>query len=238
MTRVRLLPIVLFALTSLLFLKAVDLIGRSGLEIGGPAPAYAGGAAEMPAGEAPATPVAATEGEAPAPAKAVQTVEPLMPLGSGSPAERAILERLQQRREQLEQQGRELDMRENLLKAAEKRIGDRIGELKQLEASVGTAQQAKDDAESGRMKSLVVMYEAMKPKDAARIFDRLEMTILVAVASAMKPAKVADVMAAMDAEAAQRLTVALANRVIVRAPAPDAPPALDLPKIEGQPPRG
>ena len=120
-------------------------------------------------------------------AKPVETAAPLIPLGASSPSERAILERLQQRREQLDQQGRELDMRENLLKAAEKRIEERIAELKQLEASVGGAQQRQDDADEGRMKSLVTMYEAMKPKDAARIFDRLDMTILVDVAHAMKP---------------------------------------------------
>jgi flagellar motility protein MotE (MotC chaperone) len=129
-------------------------------------------------------------------------------------------------------------MRENLLKAAEKRIEERIGELKQLEASVGTAQQRQDDADQAKMKNLVTMYEAMKPKDAARIFDKLDMTILVDVAHAMKPAKLADVLAAMDADAAQRLTVALANRANPKPMATPEQPALDLPKIEGKTPAG
>src|ERR1700733_13115075 len=39
-----------------------------------------------------------------------------------SPSERAILERLQSRRQELEARAREIDIRESLLKAAEKRI--------------------------------------------------------------------------------------------------------------------
>jgi flagellar motility protein MotE (MotC chaperone) len=269
MSGLRLLPILLFALSSLFVLKSIDLLGRIGVEIGGPPPAYAGAdvtdvrsmpedltgtvtkkepapapAAPLPAPADAAKPAGgdqpgASEGAAPAQGKPVETAPPLIPLGGSSPSERALLERLQQRREQLDQQGRELDMRENLLKAAEKRIEERIGELKQLEASVGTAQQRQDDAEQSRMKSLVIMYEAMKPKDAARIFDKLDMAILVDVANAMKPQKLADVIAAMDSDAAQRLTVALANRGAAK-PAQGTPeqPALDLPKIEGKPPQG
>jgi hypothetical protein len=42
-----------------------------------------------------------------------------------SPSERAILERLQSRRQELEARAREIDIRESLLKAAEKRIDPR-----------------------------------------------------------------------------------------------------------------
>jgi flagellar motility protein MotE (MotC chaperone) len=262
MTGIRLLPIVLFAMASLFALKAVDLLGRGGLEVGGPAPAYAGsdvtdlrsvpedltGSFEKKEGAAPeekgagadANAEAAQDGEAPPaePAKPVETSPPLIPLGGGSSSERALLERLQQRREQLDQQSRELDMRENLLKAAEKRIEERIKELKQLETNFGSAQRRQDEEEQSRMKSLVIMYEAMKPKDAARIFDRLDLAILVDVVNAMKPGKVADVMAAMDADVAQRLTVALANRASPKPLATPEQPALDLPKIDGKPPNG
>src|SRR5215831_10708211 len=43
-----------------------------------------------------------------------------------SPSERAILERLQARRQELEQRAREIAIRESLLKAAEKRIESRV----------------------------------------------------------------------------------------------------------------
>ena len=36
------------------------------------------------------------------------------------------------------------------------------------------------------------MYENMKPKDAARILERLDMRILVEVVTAIKPAKMSE----------------------------------------------
>ncbi len=56
------------------------------------------------------------------------------------------------------------------------------------------------------------MYENMKAKDAARIFERLDMKILVEVATQIKPAKMSEILAQMTPEAAERLTVELARR--------------------------
>ena len=83
------------------------------------------------------------------------------------------------------------------------------------------------------------MYENMKPKDAARIFDRLDMKILVDVSTQMNPRKMSDILAQMTPDAAERLTVELANRA---GGAQKTPGADQSPKIEGKPsgrePRG
>jgi len=104
---------------------------------------------EAPKPEAPETKV---EADAPPPISA---------------SERAILERLQARRQELDARAREIDIRESLLKAAEKRIEEKSADLKATEARVTAASGQKDEAESARMKNIVTMYEAMKPKDAA-----------------------------------------------------------------------
>lgn len=149
-----------------------------------------------------------------------------------SAGERAVLESLNQRRQELEARARELDLRENLLAAAEKRIESRLGELKEVEVRITSAYQKRDEAEVARFKGLVTMYEAMKAKDAAKIFDRLDLRILLEVATQMNPRRMSDILAQMTPEAAERLTVAIANR-------PEAPdkgrPLPDLPKIEGRP---
>ena len=129
-----------------------------------------------------------------------------------SAGEQAILQRLQERRKQLDARTRDLDMRESLLKAAEKRVEARVSELKELEAKVNTAVGNRDKAQVKHFNSLVAMYEAMRPKDAARIFDRLEINILVEVATKMKARSMSAIMAQMTPEAAERLTVELANR--------------------------
>lgn len=158
----------------------------------------------------------------------------VMPDRAPSPGERAILERLGERRQEIEARNREIEMRENLLKAAEQRIEARAAELKELEQRIGATVKKRDEAEAGRFKSLVTMYENMKAKDAARIFDRLDMRILVDVATQMNPRRLSDILAAMTSEAAEKLTVELASRAGAQASRVDPN---DLPKIEGKPAR-
>jgi flagellar motility protein MotE (MotC chaperone) len=150
-----------------------------------------------------------------------------------SAAERAVLERLQERRTELEARTRELEMRENLLRAAEQRVEARATELKEMEARVTAASSKRDEAETVRMKSLVTMYENMKAKDAARIFDRLDLKILVDVTNQINPRRMADILANMSSEAAERLTVELASRAALGERSPGSSP--ELPKIEGRP---
>ncbi len=147
-----------------------------------------------------------------------------------SPAERAILERLQSRRQELEARAREIDIRESLLKAAEKRIESRVEELKAVESRISTASGQKNEADAARFKGIITMYEAMKPKDAAKVFDRLEMPVLIEIASQIAPRKMSDILGQMSAEAAERLTVELARR----AGADKSATVADLPKIEGK----
>lgn len=151
-----------------------------------------------------------------------------------SAGERAVLERLGERRQEIEARNREVDMRESLLKAAEKRIEARVNELKDIEDRVNASVKKRDDNEQVRFKSIVTMYENMKAKDAARIFDRLDMRILVEVATQMNPRRLSDVLAAMSSEAAEKLTVELANR----AGGVQTRDVGDLPKIEGKPSGG
>ena len=157
---------------------------------------------------------------------------PIQPGRINSAGERAILESLQGRREQLDARSRDLDMRKNLLKAAEKRVEAKVAELKDVEARVKTEMGNRDQAEEKRFKSNISMYETMKPKDAARIFDRLDMKILVEVSTHMNPRGMSEILANMSPDAAERLTVELANRARAE-PASQAPDK--LPKIEGKP---
>jgi flagellar motility protein MotE (MotC chaperone) len=147
-----------------------------------------------------------------------------------SPSERAILERLQSRRQELEARAREIDIRESLLKAAEQRIESRVQEMKSIEAKASAADEQKSEAENARFKNIVTMYEGMKPKDAAKVFDRLEMSVLIEIASKIAPRKMSDILGVMSPEAAERLTVELAHR----AGGDKSSASAELPKIEGK----
>jgi flagellar motility protein MotE (MotC chaperone) len=156
---------------------------------------------------------------------------PLEPGRIASPGERAVLERLQSRRQELETRNRELEMRESLLKAAEKRMDEKFTELKDTEGRINTAMGTRDQMETQRFKGIVSMYENMKAKEAARIFERLDLKILVDVSTQINPRKMSEILAQMSPDSAERLTVELANRAT---PQPKTQNPDQLPKIEGK----
>src|SRR5262249_36569028 len=96
---------------------------------------------------APAHPAAA-KSEKPPDGKVIQLDAKPAP----SPSERAILERLQERRQELESRDREIELRENLLKAAEKKLQSQAGEVRDQEANAAAALQKKEQAEAERLK--------------------------------------------------------------------------------------
>jgi flagellar motility protein MotE (MotC chaperone) len=123
-----------------------------------------------------------------------------------------VLNRLTQRRKEIERHGRDLELREALLKAAERRVEAKLAELKQIETRIEATFSRQEEEKNEQFQSLVGMYENMKPKEAARIFDTLDMDILLSVVEQMRGRKMAPILANMNPEVAQRLTVELAAR--------------------------
>ena len=122
-----------------------------------------------------------------------------------------LLQELSDRREQIEKMSKQISLREGLLKAAEKRISNRVSELKLLQKTINDLIKTHDDQQETKMASLVKIYEAMKPKDAARIFEQLDLDTLLIVAERMKERKLAPVMAQMNPEKAKDVTVELSK---------------------------
>lgn len=224
--RIRVLPIAIFALVLLLGAKLVDVwTDVTALSV---APARAQDSQPAPAA-APASPAAnAASGEAapaavqrPAiPTQIASATTPKLTNPSDfpedptlySPADIDVLQKLAQRRTELETWAGDLAMREQLLKATEGKLEDRLAELKTVQASVKGLLKQYDQEQENKLKSLVKVYETMKPKDAARIFEQLEMDILLDVVERMKEAKVAPVLSAMNPEKARTVTEELALR--------------------------
>jgi flagellar motility protein MotE (MotC chaperone) len=241
----RVIPVVLIAILGLVVLKVAGLVIDGGYVFdyrpnstkrswaqesfnfpGRSEPADITGSVLAKKDEAPAKP-AVSAPETSKPEAALTAPEPQVI----SPSERAILERLQARRQELEARAREIDIRENLLKSAEKRIEGRVEELKAVESRISTVTEQKKEAEDVRLKGLVTMYEGMKPKDAAKVFDRLEMGVLFEIASKIAPRKMSDILGLMSPEAAERLTVEIARRA---GGDKSASATAELPKIEGK----
>jgi flagellar motility protein MotE (MotC chaperone) len=145
----------------------------------------------------------------------------------------ALLQRLAERRAELDKREQALNMREAIVAAAEKQMAERADALKALESQIAALSDQKKSMEDEQFSGIVKMYEAMKPQEAASIFDGLDMNVLLRVAKAMDPRKMSPILAKMSAARAQQLTVEIAadNPQMVAA-APQADPNA-LPQIVG-----
>jgi flagellar motility protein MotE (MotC chaperone) len=233
----RLIPVVAFAAASLLAVKIVTLaeLGRALPDAAALSPNEL---ASLNDGDITGSTPGPKKEDRPhgAPKGVTTTPPPETPMiggakfvaGGGSQAERALYEKLGERREALDKRQRDLELRENMLKEAELRLQMRLDELKDIENRLN----GKGGEQRAKLKNIVSMYESMNPKQAAQIFDKLDQGVLLDVAVAMKPSKLAAVMAAMTPDGAQRLTVELAKR---SEGGEQGLPSTDLKKIETKP---
>lgn len=123
-----------------------------------------------------------------------------------------LLQSLSERRKELDARERAIEQREGLLAAAEHRIESKIGELKAVKVEIEGLIKKYDEQEEQQIAGLVKIYETMKPKDAARIFNELDIDVLLEVFERMKASKTAPVLADMDPLRAKEITLRIAER--------------------------
>ena len=121
-----------------------------------------------------------------------------------------LLQSLTARREKLEVWEDEIALKGKLLKATEIRLEDKLEELKILQKQVQALIDKYEVQEEEEIKSLVKIYETMKPKSAAKIFNDLSMPVLFKVMEGMSERRAAPILAAMEPERARELTQQLA----------------------------
>ncbi|MEO0961804.1 MAG: hypothetical protein AAFY01_05210 [Pseudomonadota bacterium] len=225
--RMRLLPAVMIGAALLLTLKVTALVTGSSPLV----PAVEAASSE-PEDET-------TEAVEEAAAEEAENARPAVNLAARpEPVSRQsddVLEALAQRRKALDARENEVAMREKLLAAAETRIDDKIVELKELKVKIDEVFKTEESKGDAKFKSLVKVYENMKPKDAAAVFEQLDMTVLLELLDRMNERKLAAVLAAMDPARAQAVTVALATENEDRlsaVPMPAAPAPLGLEELE------
>jgi len=264
--RLRLLPVLMFALVAMTTVRVGSVWNAFELSVGTEtlAQGETGVPAATPKGEAkpaeqPATPVAAGEqvpAEQPAPAEGAAPAEAagqqaatisVVPAGeqpktdkpmseeeaaaaaAAAAAEAApepkvadpfdytdeevdVLQQLAKRREELDLRARQLDEREALIQAAEQRMEQKMAELKALQATVEDLLKTRSEQEEAELKSLVKMYENMKPKAAAKVFEEMDMDVLLDVVDRMNERKVAPILALVTPTRAKEITFELAQR--------------------------
>ncbi|MXP10422.1 hypothetical protein GRI68_09560 [Altererythrobacter halimionae] len=114
---------------------------------------------------------------------------------------------------------RALDLREQALKASEKRLKNNLenqqGDAKPEKAGAGARNGEGTDEETEEARTydqLARIYQAMKPKKAAVVFEQLDLDVQIAVARRMRERSIAQILAAMTPAAAARVSMALAGK--------------------------
>jgi flagellar motility protein MotE (MotC chaperone) len=212
----RLLPATIATLAALLLLKG-GVLSLAALTHG-PKPESAivtvAKAAEAskehakPSGEAAHAKTPPTAEQKPVAAPAPPVVEGPPPV---SESERALLQELRKRRQELDARAEAMTTRESVLVATEKKLFTRVAELQTLQTSLEHLDAAQKQKEDAGWQGLVKVYETMKPKEAAIIFNDLAMPVLLPVLDRMKDSKAAAVMAVMNPDKVRDVTAELAQ---------------------------
>lgn len=119
---------------------------------------------------------------------------------------------LAKRRKELDTREQDIMAREALLKAAEKQLEQKMKELSVLKGEIEMLLEEQSEEEKARIASLVKIYEGMKAQDAARIFNTLDIDVLLMVMSEMSERKTAPILAEMNPERARSITILLAQQ--------------------------
>ncbi len=178
------------------------------------------------AGAAQTSPTQTPPAQTPPPQSPPATAPPADPPISNS--ERKLLTELRQRRKELDEREAALAVREATLNAVDRRLTSRVEQLTALQHKLEALEQERKAHDEANWNSLVKTYETMKPRDAATIFNDLDLPVLLPVIDRMKEAKMAPILAAMQPERARLVTSELAkmrlraNRVDDNMPPPPA----------------
>lgn len=117
-----------------------------------------------------------------------------------------ILQELAERREALDLRSREIDKKAVQLKVAENEIDKKLKQLQEYETKLRKLIKEYNAQEREKISSLAKLYASMKPKDAARIFNTLDLDIGAALINEMKPSASSAILSQMQAEKAKAIT--------------------------------
>src|SRR5689334_18860796 len=163
--KLRLIPVLLAAAVLLLGIKVTDVWDVVRAQT-----------STQPA-TAPAAPAAATDASGNADAVDTKSAESAVPAADPlmmSPSEIEVLQKLSDRRAALDRRAHEISQQEVVLKAAEQRVDEKLAKLQTMEKEIGGQLDRETQQGDERLKGLVKIYETMKPREAARIFEELD----------------------------------------------------------------
>lgn len=129
-----------------------------------------------------------------------------------SESEKRLLEKLRNRREELEAWEKELTIKAGTIEASSRKLDGKIAELEKLKKQTEKIISEYQNEEDSKIGSLVKIYESMKPKDAAKVFDQMDIDIMLSIIDKMSERKAAPILAKLNTRRAKEITEKIANQ--------------------------
>lgn len=135
------------------------------------------------------------------------------PIEFDSVEERRVFALMEQERQQLQQDRKDLTLRENELKTLESsvdkkitEIDNRLKELKSLQGKIETLLAEKTNREKKRVKDLSTIYEKMEPGRAALAINNMDQALATDLLASMKPKAAAKILDMLDKQKTSALS--------------------------------
>ena len=125
-----------------------------------------------------------------------------------------LLARLRAREQDLTRREEELDLRDKTLEKLSQEIGARLEELSAAEETLRQTMAIADSAAENDLENLTKVYENMKPKDAAVLFEAMEPSFAAGFLGRMQAASAAQILSGLSPEKAYAISLTLSGRNI------------------------
>lgn len=138
-------------------------------------------------------------------------------LANVSVCEPGLADMLTAERKALAERRAELEVRAQMLAAAEAKAREQLARLEAAGKEVTGLLDRRASMAKADLQRLVAIYESMKPKDAARLLNETDAEILVDLMDLMQERRSAPILAEMDAAKVNSLTRTMAQRRLLPA---------------------
>ena len=106
----------------------------------------------------------------------------------------------------------QLRQKEEYLQQMEQEVENKLKELITLQKEIQAYRTEKEEDQNARIRSLSKIYGSMKPKEAAKLLEKLNDELVVEVISAMTSNDAASVLSSMDVKKAAKISEFLSRR--------------------------
>lgn len=128
------------------------------------------------------------------------------PLSISSEQEIKLLQNLAERRKVLDKREEEIVKKERALEVSKKEVLEKLADLEKVKKAVESTLQQIDKTEKDKFARLIKLFEGMKPKEAAKIFNQMDIKTLKDLFLVIGEKKLSLIMATMNPIKAKEVT--------------------------------